>query len=146
MRGRKSYLSVVIFLGAGLLGGGCYDSLGPLEDESLYLTGTEEAPVNARGGKACRGNKVLICHIPPGNPARAHTICVGSPAVDPHVRLHGDLVGPCDSEPDPPPTDPPPHDDPDGDDPDGDDPDGDDPDDDDPDGDDPDGDDLPPIL
>jgi vacuolar-type H+-ATPase subunit E/Vma4 len=42
--------------------------------------------------------KVTICHIPPGNPANAHTITVGSPAVRAH-EAHGDLVdGSCESE------------------------------------------------
>jgi hypothetical protein len=50
--------------------------------------------------------KTTICHIPPGNPANAHTICVGNPAVPHHVKNHGDLVGPCRTEtscPTPPP-------------------------------------------
>lgn len=42
--------------------------------------------------------KTTICHIPPGNPANAHTICVGNPAVSHHVKNHGDLVGPCQAE------------------------------------------------
>jgi hypothetical protein len=41
--------------------------------------------------------KVTICHYPPGNRANAHTISVGMPAVEPHVRLHGDTIGPCGS-------------------------------------------------
>jgi hypothetical protein len=50
--------------------------------------------------------KTTICHIPPGNPGNAHTICVGNAAVDAHVRNHGDLLGPCQVEPPcpPPPT------------------------------------------
>jgi hypothetical protein len=38
--------------------------------------------------------KVLICHIPPGNPANAHTIFVSSNAVPAHLR-HGDTLGVC---------------------------------------------------
>jgi hypothetical protein len=38
--------------------------------------------------------KVTICHIPPGNPANAHTIDVGAPAVRAHLA-HGDYCGPC---------------------------------------------------
>ena len=82
-------------------------------DSSLYLTGTEEAPLtNAKGMKSCAGKKVLICHIPPGNPANAHTICVGESAVAPHTSHHGDGVGACATEPEPPPAEPPPSDDP----------------------------------
>jgi hypothetical protein len=40
------------------------------------------------------GHKVTICHFPPGNPANAHTIRVGAPAVPAHLA-HGDHLGPC---------------------------------------------------
>lgn len=43
--------------------------------------------------------KTTICHIPPGNPANAHTLCVGNAAVPAHVDHHHDTVGPCDDEP-----------------------------------------------
>jgi hypothetical protein len=49
--------------------------------------------------------KTTICHIPPGNPANAHTICVGNAAVPAHLHNHGDYVGGCLHEtPCPPPT------------------------------------------
>lgn len=38
--------------------------------------------------------KVLICHIPPGNPGNAHTISVAPSAVPAHLA-HGDTMGPC---------------------------------------------------
>lgn len=38
--------------------------------------------------------KVTLCHIPPGNPAKAHTITVGNPAVAAHLA-HGDYLGEC---------------------------------------------------
>jgi hypothetical protein len=57
--------------------------------------------------RACdAGNtkKTTICHVPPGNPANAHTICIGNPAVGPHQHHHGDYIGPCKVEtPCPPP-------------------------------------------
>lgn len=43
----------------------------------------------------CEGNKIQICHVPPGNPANAHTICVSPNAVAAHLA-HGDYLGPCD--------------------------------------------------
>lgn len=74
-----------------------------VSDSSMYLTGTEEAAVMSSNGQpSCDGKKVLICHFPPGNPDNAHSICVGKPAVDPHVRLHGDHVGACEGSPPPP--------------------------------------------
>ena len=57
--------------------------------------------------------KTTICHIPPGNPANAHTLCVGNPAVPAHLA-HGDHLGSCCDSPDggttttPPPSPPPP--------------------------------------
>ena len=41
---------------------------------------------------------VMVCHIPPGNPAAAHTITVGAGAVDAHLA-HGDTLGPCATSP-----------------------------------------------
>ena len=43
---------------------------------------------------ALAANKVTLCHVPPGNPGKAHTITVGEPAVAAHMR-HGDYLGPC---------------------------------------------------
>ena len=41
-----------------------------------------------------KGEKVTICHIPPGNPSNAQTITVGSAAVNAHLN-HGDTLGEC---------------------------------------------------
>ena len=43
--------------------------------------------------------KTTICHIPPGNPANAHTLCVGNAAVPAHVQNHHDTLGVCPNEP-----------------------------------------------
>ncbi|MBW8049089.1 MAG: hypothetical protein FVQ77_01865 [Cytophagales bacterium] len=40
-------------------------------------------------------NKVLICHIPPGNPDNPQTICISSNAVPAHLTNHGDYLGQC---------------------------------------------------
>jgi hypothetical protein len=42
------------------------------------------------------GNKVTICHIPPGNPANRHDICINPNAVSNHLNNHGDYIGECD--------------------------------------------------
>ena len=47
--------------------------------------------------RAERDHKVLICHIPPGNPDNRHEILVDSHAVEAHVNNHGDTIGPCQS-------------------------------------------------
>jgi hypothetical protein len=61
------------------------------------------------GGVTAQGvEKVTICHIPPGNPANAHTITVGAPAVPAHLENHGDSIGECvRPTPSPSPTCPP---------------------------------------
>ena len=68
---------------------------------------TENAATNSttvtvinRCGK--NSNKVLICHVPAGNPGNAHTICISPNALSPHMsslwNLHGgDYCGPCNS-------------------------------------------------
>jgi len=40
------------------------------------------------------GDETEICHVPPGNPMKAHTITVGGYAVGKH-QAHGDMMGPC---------------------------------------------------
>lgn len=60
---------------------------------SVFVTAAAMLPAAraAAGGKA---EKVAICHVPPGNPANAHTITVGTAAVEAHFA-HGDYSGPC---------------------------------------------------
>ncbi|MCB9231914.1 MAG: T9SS type A sorting domain-containing protein [Bacteroidia bacterium] len=45
-------------------------------------------------------HKVSVCHVPPGNPGNAHTICIdyhGVPAhIDPSIGHSGCFLGPCD--------------------------------------------------
>ncbi len=55
----------------------------------------EENGEDENGGP--RVGKTEICHIPPGNPSKAHTITIGDSAVSKH-EAHGDYVGSCDGE------------------------------------------------
>jgi len=41
-------------------------------------------------------NKVVVCHVPPGNPANEHNICISENAVQAHLN-HGCYVGLCNS-------------------------------------------------
>jgi hypothetical protein len=53
--------------------------------------------VNGPDERACDPadtKKTTICHVPPGNPGNAHTLCVGNAAVPAHLG-HGDFVGTC---------------------------------------------------
>lgn len=95
-------LALASSLALALLGCTSSSSSPPEADQSMYLTGSEEAAVTHPDGTVTCTNpkKVLICHIPPGNPANAHDICVGEPAVVAHEARHGDSVGACDAPPD----------------------------------------------
>jgi hypothetical protein len=82
----------------------------PSHDPTLRLTGTESSALvtTDQDGNlvySCPAKKALVCHVPPGNPANAHTICVGVAAVSAHLRNHPDTQGPCDggltAEPEP---------------------------------------------
>lgn len=43
------------------------------------------------------GEKVTICHVPPGNPDNAKTITVGAPSARAHLS-HGDTLGECEGD------------------------------------------------
>ena len=78
----KRLLSVLCSCCVGLL------TLLALDNTAAYAGGKP-------GGSGGAG-KVCLCHIPPGNPGNAHTICVGAPAVKAHLG-HGDTLGECSS-------------------------------------------------
>jgi hypothetical protein len=56
--------------------------------------GESRDSLSAEDASHCRDGKCTICHVPPGNPANAHTITVGAPAVRAHLA-HGDRRGFC---------------------------------------------------
>jgi hypothetical protein len=73
----------------GELGGG-FPSSGTRNDESAPAK--NESPGN---GEAASG-KVTICHVPPGNPANAHTLVVSVQGWENgHQRHRGDYLGAC---------------------------------------------------
>jgi hypothetical protein len=85
---RRSLLCVGAAAGFALaVGAGCGRGA---EDDSLF---------GARADELGAGSvKLTICHVPPGNPANAHTITVGEPAWEAHMRNHdGDSLGPCEA-------------------------------------------------
>ena len=61
-------------------------------------TGTDEVTICAVNVICYAGNsgnqKVELCHIPPGNPANAHDICIAGQAVADHLS-HGCELGSC---------------------------------------------------
>ena len=53
---------------------------------------SEEEDIPAEEDKECKGkNNIQICHIPPGNPAGAHTLCLPQQALQGHT--HGVHAG-----------------------------------------------------
>lgn len=62
---------------------------------SMLLPACSESPPDTGGTEAALGSdKVTICHVPPGNPANAHEITVGTSAANAHLG-HGDQLGLC---------------------------------------------------
>lgn len=49
-------------------------------------------PIDVRCGN--KNDKVVVCHIPPGNPDNRHDICISPNAVQAHLD-HGDKLGSC---------------------------------------------------
>src|SRR5262245_4585787 len=85
-------------------GGGSEDST--RKQSALEACGLDdvEADADLRACDPSETHKTTICHIPPGNPANAHTLCIGTPAVKHHLKNHNDYVGACKAEvPCPPP-------------------------------------------
>ena len=65
----------------------------PEPDESDESANAAQA-LNSQKGSNGDAATAEICHIPPGNPEKAHTITVGESAVQAHLA-HGDHVGAC---------------------------------------------------
>ena len=63
-------------------------------EEQLVQQGCAVNQPDPRACDPADTKKTTVCHIPPGNPANAHTICVGNAAVPAHLD-HGDFVGTC---------------------------------------------------
>ena len=110
--------AVLASLGLVMMGG-CGSSLE--EGEDFYDSTQRDEELNAGSGNPApvSGNgKITLCHVPPGNPANAHTITVGGPAWNGHRNHKGDYLGPCqgaggpDGGTPPPPPPPPPDGDP----------------------------------
>lgn len=66
--------------------------------------GTVSGADQVRACDPANTKKTTVCHVPPGNPANAHTLCIGNAGVSAHLRNHADYLGPCKREnPCPPP-------------------------------------------
>jgi hypothetical protein len=102
-------------LGIGFLAGfGCGAETDAPEGSNLAALkacglddGTVEHGAHLRACDPGDHKKTTICHIPPGNPANAHTLCIGNAAVPAHLSNHGDYLGACQNETPCPPPPPP---------------------------------------
>jgi hypothetical protein len=81
--------SVPAHLAHGDTEGACADDAGEEDPEE-----TEEEPQPDEDSDEA---KVLVCHVPPGNPENAHTVEVGESAVPAHLE-HGDTEGACEGD------------------------------------------------
>ena len=63
---------------------------------AFAVKGNNQASATNKAQGHVYGAQTTVCHIPPGNPAQAHTLTVGNAAVQAHLA-HGDYVGPCES-------------------------------------------------
>jgi hypothetical protein len=99
---KNSKRALYVSLGAAMMVA-CVSPTGSQSDDE------SSAALRAGGNSAAANEKKTdICHIPPGNPANAHTINVGISAVQAHLA-HGDVLGACaDGGTTNPPTDNPP--------------------------------------
>ncbi len=68
------------------------------EDDKVMVSDLASDNLNsgANADEALKVARGCICHVPPGNPARAHTICIGEPAIPSHIDHHEDFIGSCD--------------------------------------------------
>jgi hypothetical protein len=65
-----------------------------MSSDGTTLVGSGVAP-NVQGGWIVRMSKVNICHAPPGNPGKAHTINVPFRGTMSEHLSHGDTIGVC---------------------------------------------------
>jgi len=81
-----------------MLMGGCGGGDASEEDGSNPALSGDE--LNGATSEDASG-KITICHVPPGNPANAHTIVVGAPAWNGHRHHRGDHLGACEGQGEP---------------------------------------------
>ena len=82
----------------GILFAGAVLSACNSSESSMQQLLNQGCNVNTPDPRACDPadtKKTTVCHIPPGNPANAHTICIGNAAVPAHLNNHGDFIGTC---------------------------------------------------
>lgn len=92
MAHKFALLGLVVSLGFAAFGCNPVDSEDVDSDELEINAGTTGVDF-AKGAD----KKVTVCHVPPGNHAKAHSIEVGASALAAHLK-HGDFPGECDGD------------------------------------------------
>ena len=91
-------MCIAAVFGFAACGSGADDSMWtPLDEANLDAQPAQVCTPGQPDPRACDPTdtkKTTVCHIPPGNPANEHTICVGNAAVPAHLA-HGDVLGSC---------------------------------------------------
>lgn len=64
-------------------------------EETEVVVGEPPASVNVDCFHANRGDKICVCHFPPGNASNPKTVCVGVNAAEAHLAEHDDIPGRC---------------------------------------------------
>jgi hypothetical protein len=72
----------------------CVRDDGTLVSVTIIVIYQLPAPTPAPVPPPNTGGKITVCHIPGGNPAKAHTIQVDPSSVPAHLS-HGDTLGSC---------------------------------------------------
>jgi hypothetical protein len=117
MMGRISYWTSMsafaVLFGLGVMIGCAAEDEEDVSQDALALKachlddGTVEKGAKLHACEPGNMKKTTICHVPPGNPANAHTLCIGNAAVPAHLEHHPDYLGPCHNETPCPPPPPP---------------------------------------
>ncbi|WP_437873498.1 hypothetical protein [Sorangium sp. So ce363] len=89
IRRSAAYAVSILFVGAAI---GCMNTGDGTRDGQV----AEGALRVVNGPDPNNGGEVTICHVPPSNPEKAHTIEVAAQAVDAHLA-HGDFLGECEA-------------------------------------------------
>ncbi|TSC72253.1 MAG: lipoprotein, partial [Parcubacteria group bacterium Gr01-1014_70] len=78
------------------------ENVGVVGPKTLKKLNEIAAKAGEQSGGGEGDQKIVVCHVPPGNPLAKHTIVISKSALDTHIA-HGDTTGECISVPLPPP-------------------------------------------
>jgi hypothetical protein len=100
MNARSLVFSLLLGLSAcGLSACGTDSNETDKHPSALTASGLDDGTVEADAELgACAPDdpkRTTICHVSPGNPADAHTLCIDNAAVEGHLKNHSDSLGPC---------------------------------------------------